>query len=179
MAKDEKGGKAKDAAPERSEEFEKAQQKQKDELAARRARQEKGDPLGDDSNGKSVEERAAEGETEEEPDGQFAFVSEDEQGRRLTFGTFIPRNTPIEYRITMGSKSNVLRGKLLDPTEDVMMLVRGKVSEGNVKFTRDEHENIQKATIYLVIAPKTVINAKTEQAAVMLHGEPPTSAAGG
>lgn len=149
-----------------------------DELAAARKRK-----------GSNIEDRAAaqngngEGgappgtKTEEDDDGQFAFVSEDEAGRRLTFGTFIPKNVPIEYRITMGSKSNVLRGKLLDPTTDVMMLVRGKVSEGNVKFTRDEDENITKAIIYLVIAPKTVVNARTEQAQVMLHGEPPVPAA--
>lgn len=134
--------------------------------------------------GRSIEERAEAGEgdlpdlgTEEEGDGQFAFVSEGD-GKRITFGTFIPKGVPVEYKITMGSKSNVLRGKPLDPQDDVYMLVRGVIADGNVRFTRDENEKIVKATIYMVIAPRSVINAHTEQAQVMLHGEPAGAAAG-
>lgn len=130
-------------------------------------------------NGGSVRDRAEEGEGEpdEESDGQFAFVTE-EAGKKVSIGTIIARGTPVEYRITMAGKSNVLKGALMDPADTmILMLVRGAISKYEVSYTRDDDEKITKVTVFVHIAPKHVLHARSEAARVLLEGEPAEAAA--
>ncbi|MCA1571241.1 MAG: hypothetical protein LC798_13160 [Chloroflexi bacterium] len=140
----------------------------------RRKRAGGSDPLSDE---KTVEERAGEAATQEEDDGQVAFVVE-EHGRRMTLNQLIQRGTPVEHRIVMGSKSTQLTGGLLDPTRDIFLAVRGVLGDVKVAFTRDAEESIDKVTIYQNVTPKNVQNAQTEAGRVLLHGEPQEADAG-
>jgi len=125
-----------------------------------------------EGDGQSLEDIEKNGGVDEEDDGQFAFVVE-EQGRRITLGTLINRGTPVEYRVTMGSKSVGARGGLIDPNDaNILLVVRGVISNVDTKFTRDDDGRITKATIYMNIAPKVVLPAASEAAKVLLHGEP-------
>ena len=121
---------------------------------------------------RSIEDLAGDPETKvgEEEDGQFVIDAGD--GKRITLGSMIPRGTPIEYRVVMGSKSIGAKGGLIDPNDtNIMLLVRGVVGDVDVTFKRNEDESIEKAIVYVTIKPKTVYNAKTEAARVMLGGE--------
>lgn len=142
-----------------------------------------GDAL-DPERGESIAERAANGDggkQDEEDDGQFAFeVPTPDGSRKITLGTFIPRGTPIEYRIVMKGKSQKGVGGLLDPTDSNLLLVVPCVVESaKPTFTRDGNGKIEKCVIYVEVTPRLFVEARTEQARLLMHGEPPSAAAGG
>jgi hypothetical protein len=176
MAEGKKG--AKDGGVDTRSDAEKA-----DDLARKRAeREQKSDPTAPDGNGSSIEERAENGDaSEEEDDGQFTFeVPTPSGGRKITLGTFVPRGTPTEYRVKMKGLSQKGVGGLLDPTETSILLLADCVVEAATpRFTRDAHGKIEKCIITIEVTPRLFVDARTEQAGVMLHGEPATSAAGG
>lgn len=140
------------------------------------------DPTAGDAD-QSIAERAANGEAEqdEEDDGQFAFeVPTPSGGRKITLGTFVPRGTPTEYRIKMKGLSQKGVGGLLDPTAtSILLLADCVVESAKPTFTRDSDGKIEKCVIYVEVAPRLFVDARTEHASAMLHGEPPSAAAGG
>lgn len=156
-------------------------QAEMDELAARRAAAKDGgdDPpaAGDGEPGdQSLEEleraRAEVAAEAQEADGQFALEIP-ELGKEITLGTMIPRGTPIELKYKMDGKSipNV-RGGLMDPSDTAgLLLVSFTVGNVDTKFTRDADGKIEKASIYITIVPKHVVNAHSEAGDVLLRGD--------
>lgn len=123
---------------------------------------------------------ASEAETQEEDDGQFAFEVPEVGGKKVTLGTMIPRGTPVKYAYKMSGKSvpNV-KGGLIDPSDqNGLLLVSYVVEDVDVKFTRDSDRKITGVTVYVVLAPRDVVNARTEAGRVMLLGEPGEAAGG-
>lgn len=142
------------------------------------------DPTAGGEKDQSIAERAANGEgngQEEEDDGQFAFeVPTPSGGRKITLGTFVPRGTPTEYRIKMTGLSQKGVGGLLDPTAtSILLLADCVVESAKPTFTRDSNGKIEKCVIYVEVKPRLFVDAHTEHAQAMLHGEPPSAAAGG
>ena len=125
-----------------------------------------------DGDTQSLKDLEANGATGEEDDGQFVFEIP-ESGKKITLGTMIPRGTPTEVRYKMSGKSipNV-SGGMIDPSDTTgLLLVPFTVEDVDTKFTRDGAGNIEKATIYIVIAPKHVVNARSEAGRTLLLGE--------
>lgn len=152
-----------------------------DELEARRQAQREREQTADfdaadpGAGGRSLED--IEGAGDEEADGQFAFVVP-ETGRKITTGTLVPRGTPTEVKYKMSGKAipNVTGG-LPDPADtDGLLLVSFIVEDVDTKFTRDGEGKITKATHYVVLAPKHVVNARSEAGDVLLRGEPRSAA---
>lgn len=155
-----------------------AMQEEMDDLAAKRAA--KGsDGDGEGSGDQSLEELerereklAAEQAASEEADGQFALEIPT-TGKKITLGTMVPRGTPVEVKYKMSGKSipNV-RGGMPDPADTTgLLLVSFIVEDFDTKFTRDADGKIEKATVYVVLGPKHVVNARSEAGEVLLRGE--------
>lgn len=120
----------------------------------------------------AAEEAAADAAADEEADGQFALEIPT-TGRKISLGTMVPRGTPTEVKYKMSGKSipNV-RGGLPDPADVTgLLLVSFIVEDVDTKFTRDADGKIEKATIYVVLGPKHVVNARSEAGEVLLRGE--------
>jgi hypothetical protein len=121
---------------------------------------------------RAAEEEAERQREQEEADGQFALEIPT-TGRKITLGTMVPRGTPVELKYKMSGKSipNV-RGGLPDPADLTgLLLVTFLVEDVDTKFTRDGTGKIEKATIYVTIGPKHVVNARSEAGEVLLRGE--------
>lgn len=106
--------------------------------------------------GETLEERAANGNggpaTTTEADGQEAFVWE--HGRKVTWGTLIKRNTPIEYRVKFGGISVKGKGEPV-PLEAKDMMLVGRYLSGGLNFvpSHDDEGNVDKVTIYATVKP--------------------------
>lgn len=118
------------------------------------------------------------GTTEEEDDGQYAFVVP-QTGKRITLGTMIPRGCPTKVRYKMSGKSiGNVKGGLLDPSDPNGLLVVAYVVEDvQTKFTRNSDRKIESATIYVVLAPTEVVPAHSEAGQVLLNGGSDVAAA--
>ena len=122
---------------------------------------------------RAAEEQAERERLQEEADGQFALEIPT-TGKKISLGTMVPRGTPTELKYKMSGKSipNV-RGGLPDPADVTgLLLVSFIVEDVDTKFTRDADGKIEKATIYVTIGPKLVVNARSEAGAVLIAGEP-------
>lgn len=120
----------------------------------------------------AAEEAEADRKAQEEADGQFALEIPD-SGRKINLGTIIPRNTPIELKYKMSGKSipNV-KGGIMDPADVSGLLVASRVvEEVQIKFTRDADLKIEKATVYVVVGTRHVVNAHSEAGELLLRGE--------
>jgi hypothetical protein len=147
-------------------------QRQQDELAARRAKQEEGDMEA----GKSIEEMEESGELAiaDEGDGQFAFeVPVGPKGKELTWKDLVPRGIPVEHRVAMSGKSIPNpRGGLLDPNDlNGLLLVSYVLDHYKPQYIRDEDGKVSKVIVYAVIKPKHVVNARSEAGDTLLNGE--------
>lgn len=158
MAKDEQGidAKAKDGEPNGK------SQAERDQLAMARARKE---AAADEKKGQPIDDQQpAQGE---EDDGQM-FVWE--QGRKVTLGSLVARGIPVEHAFVFGGKRLKGSGGLVSFEDDVLVVVRGKMSNTNVVATRDDDERVTKVTIETHISSKVVAPADSEHAMQLLAG---------
>jgi hypothetical protein len=156
-----------------------AMQAEMDELARRRAAAKDGNLDPDSPEGKLEAERerlaaeeAAATKDKEEADGQFALEVGD-TGRKINLGTLIPRGVSVELKYKMGGKSipNV-KGGIMDPADTSAVALISHVVEGvHVKFTRDADLKIEKATVYVEIGARHVVNAHSEAGELLLRGD--------
>jgi hypothetical protein len=146
------------------------------DLAAKRAEQaaaEGDEPTGQDGDGgQSIDDLAdeqANGDTSggEEDDGQL-FVWE--HGRKVTLGTLIARNIPVEHAWVFGGSRRKGRGGLPPLDGDVLLVMRGKPAKVAIVPTRDDDEKVTKVTIEVHLAAKVVEPADSEEALGMLAG---------
>lgn len=161
------GKKAKDGAP------------TEDELERRRAERDAekgGDPLG--GNGKSIEERAADGETREEEDGQF--VIGEIAGENITLGKLIRGNLPITFERSLMSASVPGRDGMLDPNGETTLVVNVEVAKYEPIPIRERGKGDTKIVGWKIREHLRVVHtarADTEQGRQML-GLPVQAAAG-
>lgn len=140
------------------------------ELAKRRqARAETGSNGTDPA---SIADRAAEGEAEEEDDGQVAFVLE--QGKRVTLGSLYRRGCPIEYEFKLSGKavkggSNMGLIGFEDP--DLTLVVPVRAGKVEVDPTYTPEGSVKKVTVRAHVKPTAVYDARTEAARAVLTGE--------
>lgn len=140
-----------------------------DDLAARRAQ--RGGSAADRA--KAAEEEQARLDAEEQPregdgeedDGQL-FVWE--QGRKVTLGTLIARNIPVEHVFVFGGKRVKGRGGLMALDEAPILVVRGLSGGTKIVPTHDDDEKVVKVTIESHIASKYVMPAETEEAVALI-----------
>jgi len=112
----------------------------------------------------SAEEQAGAGELPEEDDGQlFAWESD----RKVTLGT-LTRGLSVEHAFVFTGKRLKGSGGLPALDDDVLVLVRGRVSKVAVVPTRDDDENAKKATTEVSVAPKVIILADSDEAMALL-----------
>lgn len=143
-----------------------------DELAAARSRRAGGS--GEDDGGQSLEDLAASAEAGgdgPEPDADDQYVLDiPEPARKINLGTLIPKGTPTKIAYKMSGKSiPSVQGGLMDPAETTgLLLVSYVLADVDVTFTRDGNGEIKEATVYLTIAPRAIVNAKSEAGRVML-----------
>lgn len=118
--------------------------------------------------GESIEDRAGE-EPEEESDGQFTFVVE-ENGKQVAFRDLIKRGTPIEYRYQLSGKSIAnVRGGLIDPYAASHMMVADCVLDSvKDQYIRTGDGTVDKVILYVTLKPRAVQQAFSEAGQVML-----------
>lgn len=107
---------------------------------------------------------------DEEHDGQLAWEVEP-GGKRMTLGSLIPRNVPVEYKVKVAGKSISLKGGLNDPTVEQLTVSSLVISKFEIAYIRDEQGQITKVIVYEHKVPKTINPAKSEAAQLMLHGQ--------
>lgn len=108
----------------------------------------------------------------EDNEPQFEFEIPD-TGRTVNIGTVIPKNTPTEVKYKMSGKSiDAIRGGMLDPADTTgLALVSYVVEDIDVKFTRDADRVITKAVVYFTLAPRHIVNARSEEGGMLLSGQ--------
>lgn len=120
---------------------------------------------------KTIEDRAAAGEVEPEPDvgveddGQM-FVWE--QGRKVTLSTLTKRGCPIEHAFVFGGRRTKGSGGLMDFGEHPLMIVRGSVGPVKIVPTYDDEEKVSKLTIEQHVNAKIVHNADSEDGLALI-----------
>lgn len=106
-----------------------------------------------------------------DPDATSQFVFDiPSTGRKVNLGTLVPKGTPIKIRYKMSGKSIPnIRGGLMDPADTTALLLCTVILEDvDVKFTRDSDLKITEATVYLILAPRDIVNARSEAGAALL-----------
>jgi hypothetical protein len=134
---------------------------------------ENGEPvsLDDRRKGRTGSQLATDGkedEPEPEADGQMAW--DVEPGKRMTLGSLIPCNTPVEYKVKIAGKSVNLKGGLNDPQSEQVAVSALVVSKFEVVYIRDGNAQITKVIVYEHKEAKSVNPAKSEAAQLMLNG---------
>lgn len=134
--------------------------------------------LEDRRRGKTGAQLATDGsetEPETEHDGQMAWDVEP-GAKRMTLGSLIPRNVPVEMKVKIAGKSVTLRGGLNDPQAEQVAVSSLVVSKFEVVYIRDRDGSITKVIVYEHKEAKTVNPAKSEAAQLLLHGAPDAAA---
>lgn len=156
----------------------------KDELAARRAREEQekldadpsrtngGDPAGDDGK-QSIEDMAngADEEHGEEDDGQLFVL---EEGKTVTLGTLIKRGTPVEYEFKLSGKAipgAKGMGLISFADPERTLIVPGRAGKVEVDPTYAPDGSVKKVNVRVHFKPTTAYDARTEAGRVALRGE--------
>lgn len=107
---------------------------------------------------------------EEEHDGQQAW-DVDPTGRKMTLGSLIPRNTPVEYKTKVDGKSVALRGGINDPTVEQIAVSALVTSKFEISYTRDDRGQIVKCIVTEHKTPKAINPAKSEAGQMLLAGD--------
>lgn len=117
--------------------------------------------------GRSVSERAEAGEaepaTEQEDDGQVAFVME--HGKRVTLSSLVKKGIPVKYAFNMNGKS-VQGGKAMglisfsDP--DLMLVVPARAGKVEIDPTYNDDGEVKEVTIRVNVKPRYVYDAQSD-----------------
>lgn len=124
-------------------------------------------------NGRSIAERAGDepeaSETSEASEPEELFVLE--QGRRVTVSQLVARGIPIEYRVTMNSKSLKGGGDMgllsyKDP--DILLVVPARQGKVVHDPTYSEEGDVTKVTIRVNFKPLTAHDATSREGRALL-----------
>lgn len=113
---------------------------------------------------------------EEESDGQQAW-DVDPTGKRMSLGSLIPRNKPVEYKTKVDGTSTKLKGGINDPAIEQVAVSALYTSKFEIAYTRDDRGEIVKVIVTEHKAPRAINPAKSEAAQLMLAQQPDTPAA--
>lgn len=101
-----------------------------------------------------------------EDDGQtFMFESD----TKTTLGTFIPRGLTVERRTKFTGISRKGAGSIPAMNEDVLTVVRSRVSKVAAIPTRGDDEKAEKAATEVTLRPAVIHAANTEEALELLR----------
>lgn len=130
--------------------------------------------------GKTAAQTTLEGGEEpvqsEDDDGQQAW-DVDPTGKRMTLGSLIPKNVPVEYKTKVDGTSTKLKGGINDPSIEQIAVSALFTSKFEISYTRDDRGQIVKCIVTEHKAPRA-INPAGSEAGQLLLGEVPAAAAG-
>lgn len=132
----------------------------KDRAAAAQAEQDRLDA----EDGKLIGDGDAGGASEED-DGQL-FVWE--QGRKVTLGSLIARNVPVEHHFVFGGRRQKGSGGLMGFDETPLLIVRGKPGKVQIVPTYDEDEKVSKVAIENHVDARIVKPAGSEEGLALI-----------
>jgi hypothetical protein len=101
----------------------------------------------------------------EADDGQL-FVWE--QGTKVTLGTLIGRNVPVEHAFVFGGKRVPGRGGLMALDEQPILVVRGMAGPVRLVPSHDEHGKVTKVVIEQSVGAVVVHPADSDEAEAMV-----------
>ncbi len=132
--------------------------------------QEERERLGLDPNqgGLSIADRVNGGEGDEYEQEELFVL---EQGRRVTISNLIARNTPIEYRMTLNSRSfrgGGDMGLLPFSSPEILLIVPARQGKVIAEPTYDEGGEVEKVTIRCNFKPLTAHDATSAEGRALL-----------
>jgi hypothetical protein len=116
---------------------------------------------------RSLEDIEAAGGIGEADDGQL-FVWE--QGRKVSLGTIIARNIPVEHAFVFGGKRLKGTGGLMGFDEDMLIVARGLNGGVHLVPSYSDDEKVTRVVVEVHIKPKVIAPADSDQAEAMLAG---------
>lgn len=109
---------------------------------------------------------AGDGDGNTDDDGQtFLFRSD----AKATVGTFIPRKLAVERRTKFTGLSRKGAGDIPAIDEDVLTVVRSRVSKLSQIPTRDDADKAEKAAVEVTLRPAVIHQANSEEALDLLR----------
>lgn len=125
-------------------------------------------------NGRSIEDRAAEGDNELEPDAQEElFVLEG--GKKVTISNLYGRGTPVmvEWQLSgKNLKGSGETGLLSYSDPDLLLVVPARAGKVEIDPTYNDDGSVKHVTLRQSLKARTFYDAQTEAAQLLLRGEP-------
>lgn len=105
--------------------------------------------------------------TGEESDGQTVWEV-DPTGKKMSLGTLLPRNVPVEFKVQVQGKSINMKDGINDPQQEQVAVSSLSVEGFNIRYTRDGVGNITKVIVTEIKVAKSVNPARSEAGQQML-----------